>query len=88
MRSTGLEGALTRAIELLGDGVALSGDVTAGRARLWLGAAAVAAGIADAAAETALDYCANRHLFGAALTALPTVRDTLFGALALAEATL
>ncbi|MBK1789035.1 acyl-CoA dehydrogenase family protein [Prauserella cavernicola] len=78
LRRTGLDGALTRFAEPAGEGVALSGDVAAARVRLRLGAAAVAAGIADAAAEAALDYSAGRTQFGGALTALPTVRESLF----------
>lgn len=79
VRRTGLDGALTRSIEPVGDGIALDADVAAAMVRLRLGAAAVAAGIADAAAEAALDYSATRKQFGAPLTALPTVRDSLFG---------
>ncbi|KAA9162658.1 acyl-CoA dehydrogenase [Amycolatopsis acidicola] len=79
VRHTGLGGALTRVIEPRGEGIALTGDVDAAKVRLWLGAAAVAAGIADAASEAALDYSAGRRQFGAALTALPTVRDSLLG---------
>lgn len=78
LRRTGLDGALTRTVETAGGGIALDGDVTAARVRLRLGAAAVAAGIADAAAEAALGYSATRQQFGGPLTALPTVRDSLF----------
>jgi hypothetical protein len=80
LRRTGLGGALTRSANAIRSGVVLDGvDVAAARVRLRLGAAAVAAGIADAAAEAALAYSASRRQFGAALTALPTVRDQLFG---------
>ncbi|MFF5988308.1 acyl-CoA dehydrogenase [Prauserella flavalba] len=78
LRRTGLDGALTRSVELVGAGRALDGDVAGARVRLWLGAAAVAAGIADAAAGAALGYSATRQQFGGPLTALPTVRDSLF----------
>lgn len=84
LRRTGLDGALTRSIEPAGKGTALDADVAAGTVRLRLGAAAVAAGIADAAAEAALDYSATRKQFGAALTALPTVRESLFSSSAAA----
>jgi alkylation response protein AidB-like acyl-CoA dehydrogenase len=62
--------------------------VAAARVRLRLGAAAVAAGVADAAAEAALAYSASRRQFGAALTALPTVREQLFGSAGAAAVTL
>ncbi|GAB3563311.1 acyl-CoA dehydrogenase family protein [Amycolatopsis endophytica] len=78
VRHTGLDGALTRIVRFDGDGTTLGGDVDGARVRLRLGAAAVAAGIADAAAEAALGYSAVRKQFGGALTALPAVRDALF----------
>jgi alkylation response protein AidB-like acyl-CoA dehydrogenase len=53
-------------------------DVDAAILRLRLGAAAVALGIADAAADAALRYCANRKQFGGPLTDLATVRESLF----------
>jgi len=77
VRHTGLDGALTRVVEFDGEGIALDGAVPAATTRLRLGAAAVAAGIADGAAETALDYSRARKQFGGPLTALPTVRDAL-----------
>lgn len=81
LRRTGLGGALTRAVDVdaAGDAVVelTAVDVAAARVRLRLGAAAVAAGIAGAAADTAADYATNRHQFGAALTALPTMRQSL-----------
>jgi hypothetical protein len=85
LRRTGLDGALTARAELA-EPVAESDirvegvDTGAARVRLRLGAAAVAAGIADAAAEAALAYSGEREQFGAPLTALPTVRDALFAA--------
>ncbi|WP_033288977.1 acyl-CoA dehydrogenase [Amycolatopsis jejuensis] len=80
VRHTGLDGALTRMVEFVGEGTELRGDVDRAVVRLRLGAAAVAAGIADAAAEAALGYSLTRQQFGGPLTALPTVRDALFGA--------
>lgn len=47
------------------------------RARLHLGAAAIAAGIASEAADRAAAYAADRVQFGAPITALPTVRASL-----------
>ncbi|WP_331763599.1 acyl-CoA dehydrogenase family protein [Streptomyces anthocyanicus] len=82
VRRTGLDGALTCSVELAqpvaeADVVIDGVDTDAARIRLRLGAAAVAAGIADAAAEAALKYSREREQFGAPLTALPSVRDTL-----------
>lgn len=81
LRRTGLDGALTTSMRLdvdlrvgnVADGVA------AGRAATMLrvGGAAIAAGIAAAAAEAALAYSGSRIQFGAPLTALSTVRDSL-----------
>ncbi|MGY4920092.1 acyl-CoA dehydrogenase family protein [Streptomyces sp. 900116325] len=83
VRRTGLDGALTVSAELIGPvvqaDVVINGvDTDAARIRLRLGAAAVAAGIADAAAEAAMKYSGEREQFGAPLTALPSVRDALF----------
>ena len=85
LRRTGLDGALTASVELVApvpetDVRLDAADTTAARVRLRLGAAAVAAGIAEAAAESALAYSGQREQFGAPLTALPTVRDALFAA--------
>lgn len=82
LRRTGLDGALTTSAHVIesvreADVVTIAADTDAARTRLRLGAAAVAAGIADAAAEAALTYSAQREQFGAPLTALATVRDTL-----------
>jgi alkylation response protein AidB-like acyl-CoA dehydrogenase len=81
LRRSGFGGAFTRAVEIVGGDVhELTGvDVTAAQVRLRLGAAAVAAGIAGAAADDAAEYAANRHQFGGALTAIPTVRQSLLG---------
>ncbi|NGP07780.1 acyl-CoA dehydrogenase [Rhodococcus sp. 14C212] len=82
-RRTGLVGALTRSAEVdaTGDAVRpLTGISTdTARNRLRLGAAAVAAGIAGAAADAAAAYAADRRQFGDALTAIPTVRHSLLG---------
>lgn len=78
---TGLAGALTRSVDVdASDGslTVLTGlDLTAARTRLRLGIAAVAAGIATAAADDAASYAAGRRQFGDALTAIPTVRQSL-----------
>ncbi|MFC9359618.1 acyl-CoA dehydrogenase family protein [Rhodococcus sp. NPDC057014] len=83
LRRTGLGGAFTRSLEVQatgGDVHELTAvDITSARARLRIGAAAVAAGIAGAAAEDAADYASGRRQFGAALTAIPTVRQSLLG---------
>ncbi|RZU32375.1 acyl-CoA dehydrogenase family protein [Blastococcus saxobsidens] len=89
---TGLDGALTVGVRL--DAAVPEGDVLRGpkarRARTVLdaGAAAIAAGIAEAAAATALDYSAGRVQFGAPLTELPTVRASLAAQAATARALL
>nr|WP_281380877.1 acyl-CoA dehydrogenase family protein [Nocardioides panaciterrulae] len=83
VRRTGLGGALTRSVEVDADAAAdalvvLTGvDVPAARAELRVGIAAAAAGIAAAAADDAAAYAAGRHQFGDALTAIPTVRQSL-----------
>ncbi len=78
---TGLGGAFTRSLTVHARGHqvrAVAGvDVPAARARLHLGAAAVAAGIAGAAAGAAVGYAAGRRQFGDVLTALPIVRQSL-----------
>jgi len=83
LRRTGLGGALTRALTVKADTAtshSLSGvDTAAALVRLRQGAAAVAAGIAGAAADAALEYASGRRQFGGPLTALPTVRQSLLG---------
>lgn len=78
LRRTGFAGAMTRSIEIAAAAdnlVELHGvDVGGARSLLRLGAAAVAAGIAGAAADDARDYAAVRRQFGDTLIALPTVR--------------
>jgi alkylation response protein AidB-like acyl-CoA dehydrogenase len=80
LRRTGMAGALTIAADV--DGIAhpvtTSSPVAEIRARMQLAGAAIAAGIAVEAAERSLEYSRNRIQFGAALTALPTVRQSLF----------
>jgi len=83
LERTGLGGALTRSVRLK-DTVPVGAvhrmgnvDVAAARTRLRQGAAAVAAGIAGAAAYAAAAYAAERHQFGGPLTDLPTVRQSL-----------
>ena len=83
LRRTGLGGALTRSLEVQASGGDVheltAVDVASARARLRIGAAAVAAGIAGAAADEAADYATDRHQFGGPLTAIPTVRQSLLG---------
>jgi alkylation response protein AidB-like acyl-CoA dehydrogenase len=76
---TGLGGALTRSLEVEADDVCWidGADLASVRVRLRLGVAAVAAGIAGAAADAAAEYAAGRVQFGAPLTALPMVRQSL-----------
>lgn len=79
---TGLGGAFTQSLEVDGDRAAVleltGADVAPARRRLHL-AAAVAAGIAGAASDAALEYASARRQFGDVLTAIPTVRQSLFG---------
>lgn len=81
LRRTGLDGALTVAVQFdVGlDGAHLLEGVDATRASvvLHLGGAAVAAGIAAAATEAACVHSEQRVQFGAPLAQLPTVRDAL-----------
>ena len=78
LRRTGLAGAMTCAVQVAGsfdDFEELSQvDVREVRCHLRLGAAAVAGGIAAAAADDARKYATDRRQFGDALIALPTVR--------------
>lgn len=53
-------------------------DANSVLARLYLGGAAVAAGLAVEAATRSLDYSAQRVQFGGPLIDLPTVRQSLF----------
>lgn len=78
---TGLGGAFTRTVDFDSSsaGVRIADvDTAAARSRLWAGAATVAAGSALAAAEAAVNYADGRIQFGASLTAISTVRQSLF----------
>lgn len=81
LRRTGLDGALTHACAVRAEvpAVAVIQGAAVSRARtlLLVGAAAVAAGVAEAAAHAAGSYSAQRVQFGAPLTELPTVRTSL-----------
>lgn len=92
LRRTGLDGALTvgcRVDAVIPEEAVVRGSaVRRARALLDAGAAAVAAGIAEAAAQAALDYSGTRVQFGAALTELPTVRAALSAQAAGARAAL
>lgn len=79
----GLAGACTGTVTvtapLAADACVLDGaDADAVLRHLRLGAAAVATGLATAAAEAALRYCAERRQFGGPLTGIATVRESLF----------
>lgn len=74
----GMVGSLTTSVRAEGSSVIESAvPVSDVRSALCLGAAAVAAGIATDSAERAASYAEARIQFGAALTALPTVRQSL-----------
>jgi alkylation response protein AidB-like acyl-CoA dehydrogenase len=83
LRRTGLGGAFTRSVGVEprpGQLTEVRGvDVAAARRRLRFGTAAVAAGIAGAAADAAASYATDRRQFGGPLTALATVRQSLLG---------
>jgi alkylation response protein AidB-like acyl-CoA dehydrogenase len=80
---TGLGGAMTVSLDIDArlDETAhvVEGDVAGARSVLHLGAAAVAAGIAGAAAAAARGYATTREQFGGPLAQLSTVRSTLQG---------
>ncbi|MGQ4598913.1 acyl-CoA dehydrogenase family protein [Nocardia sp. R6R-6] len=82
LRRTGMAGALTVTADVaaaVDGGVIVTGaPVDEVRARLRLGGAAIAAGIAIEAAERSLEYSRTRIQFAAPLTELPTVRASLF----------
>lgn len=78
VRRTGLGGALTRRLQIDAPLLWIAGaEVASVQARLLRGAAAVAAGIAGAASDDAVAYAGDRRQFGAALTAIPVVRQSL-----------
>lgn len=92
VRRTGLDGALTvgcRVAAAVGADEVIGGPrVAHARALLDVGARALAAGIAEAAAQAALGYSVTRVQFGAPLTELPTVRASLSAQAAAARALL
>lgn len=81
LRRTGLGGAFTRALDIdagAGGWHEIAGaEVASARSRLRWGAATVAAGLAAGAAHDALEYATERRQFGDALTAIPTVRQSI-----------
>jgi len=77
VRRSGLDGARTVAVGIDGVGIALGESADEVRAGAWLGAAAVAAGIAGAAVDQAVGYARGREQFGGPLTDLPVMRATL-----------
>lgn len=77
VRRSGLDGARTVSVEIDGVGIPLGGCADAVRSCAWGGGAAVAAGIASAAADLALDYAIQREQFGGPLTEIPVVRAAL-----------
>lgn len=82
LERTGLQGARTAEITIdasVGNQFQTASGPGVSRAleRLLTGLAAVAAGVADAAADEALAYAGQRRQFGDVLTAIPTVRETL-----------
>jgi len=83
LRHTGLDGACTGRVTVDGpvpvaDCRAGGADASSARTLLRLGAAAAALGLAEAAADLALGYCAGRQQFGGPLTVLATVREGLY----------
>jgi alkylation response protein AidB-like acyl-CoA dehydrogenase len=92
VRRTGLDGARTVTVRLdavVGpDAVVRGHGVAVARTLLDAGAAASAAGIAEACAQAALAYAGSRVQFGAPLTELPTVRSSLLAQSAAARAVL
>nr|WP_237508792.1 acyl-CoA dehydrogenase family protein [Streptomyces sp. SID8382] len=92
LRRCQLDGACTTPLALSGvvdtSVHELGVDGTAVRNGVRLGAAAVAAGIASGAVAEAATYAAGRHQFGGPITALPTVRASLFDQTARAAAAL
>jgi alkylation response protein AidB-like acyl-CoA dehydrogenase len=81
LRRTGLGGAMTHACAVQGDvhddDLVTGPAVERARTLLLAGAAAIAAGAAEAAAYAALSYSREREQFGGRLTDLPTVRASL-----------
>jgi alkylation response protein AidB-like acyl-CoA dehydrogenase len=79
LRSTGLAALPARCGELADHPgpVELTAGAAGARARLALGAAAVAAGLAGRATELATEYAGERHQFGGPIAAIPTVAAAL-----------
>lgn len=76
--TTGLAGALTQRVTLeAAPAVVVEVDLQPARALLRLGAGAVAAGIAGAATDAAVDYTGSRTQFGGPLTDIPVVRQSI-----------
>lgn len=96
VRRTGLDGALTVGVRVaapIADDAVIQGPpAVMARTMMSLGGAAVASGIAEAAADASVVYSAGRVQFGAPLTALVAVRASLMaqiaGALAASGASL
>jgi len=92
VRRTGLDGALTVGVcvdaRFTEDAVVQGLQVVTARTMMFVGGAAVASGIAEAAAVAALAYSAGRVQFGAPLTALAAVRASLLAQVAAARAAL
>lgn len=77
-RRTGFAGARTSSVEIDGTAIRIEAvDVAGVMSRLRLAGAAIAAGVALDAAGLAADYASSRVQFGAPLTSLPTVRNSL-----------
>ncbi|SEB63336.1 acyl-CoA dehydrogenase family protein [Rhodococcus koreensis] len=77
VRRSGLDGARTVSVGINGAGISLGNLADEVRSSAWLGAAAVATGIASAAVDQAVDYARHREQFGGPLTDLPVIRATL-----------
>lgn len=79
LETTGLDGARSATLSVeAADAETITGPgVTAGLSRLLVGLTAIAAGVADAAADEAVDYASQRRQFGDVLTAIPNVRSSL-----------
>ncbi|MFV9428991.1 acyl-CoA dehydrogenase family protein [Rhodococcus aetherivorans] len=77
VRRSGLDGARTVGVDINGAGISLGTVADEIRSSMWIGAAAVAAGIASAAVDQAVDYARGREQFGGPLTDLPVMRATL-----------
>ena len=92
VRRTGLDGALTVGVRVAAritdEAVVQGSQVVTAWTMMFVGGAAVASGIAGAAADAALAYSAGRVQFGAPLTALVAVRTSLLAQVGAARAAL